>query len=111
MDNPSYLARRGQCLSRLNQIGHLVPLDDAPPLNFGFLEIDQKANGPARGSQIVDALRDRFIGEPIYTLQLNHQHVLDEDIGKVFSDVLALVIDSKRSLGGGLHSTEDEFSE
>jgi hypothetical protein len=36
-----------------------------------------------------------FVGEAIHTFQLDHQHVFDEDIGKVFSDTGALVDYSK----------------
>ena len=32
-------------------------MDDALPLDFGLLEIDRKTEGPAGGSQVVEALR------------------------------------------------------
>jgi hypothetical protein len=32
-----------------------------------------------------------LVGEALHTFQLHQQHVFDEDIGKAFSDILALV--------------------
>src|ERR1017187_4161039 len=54
------------------------PLDDTLPLDFRLLEIDQKTDGPAGDSQIVETLRSVLVGEPIYTFQLDDQHVFDE---------------------------------
>ena len=66
-------------------------MDDTLPLDFGLLEIDEKTEGPAGGSQIVETLRGVFVGEALHTFQLDHQHVFDEDISTVFSDRVALV--------------------
>ena len=70
-------------------------MDDALPLDFGLLEIDEKTDGPAGGSQIVETLRGVLAGEPLHTFQLDHQHALDEQVGKVFSHRLTLVDDCK----------------
>ena len=70
-------------------------MDDTLPLDLGLLEIDEKTNGPAGGSQIVETLRCVLAGEPFHTFQLDHQHVFDEQIGKVFSDRVTLVGDCK----------------
>ena len=66
-------------------------MDDPLPLDFGLLEIDQKTEGPAGGSQIVEALRGVLVGEALHTFQLDHQHVFHEEIREEFSDVVALV--------------------
>jgi hypothetical protein len=41
-----------------------------------------------------------FIGEALHALQFDNQHVFDQDIGIVCSDVLALIADGKRRLRG-----------
>ena len=70
-------------------------MDNALPLDFGLLEIDEKTDGPAGGSQIVETLRGVLAGEPLHTFQLDHQYVFDEQVGKVFSHRLTLVDDCK----------------
>jgi hypothetical protein len=37
-------------------------------------------------------LRGVLVAKPLNTLQLDHHDILDEQIGKVFSDVLAFVV-------------------
>ena len=54
-------------------------------LDLGFLEIDQQTQAPARGSQVVETLRNVFVGETLGTFQLDDQHFFDQDIGKVLS--------------------------
>ena len=66
-------------------------MDDSFPFDFGLLEIDEKTNGAAGGSQIVLTLRGVFVGETLDTFQLNHQHTFDQDIRKVFANGVALV--------------------
>jgi len=58
----------------------------------GFLEIDKQAQSLARGSQVVETLRGVFAGEPCGTSQLDHQYIFHEDIGKVLSHAMALMI-------------------
>src|ERR1035437_4886384 len=67
--------------------------DDTLPLDFRLLEIDQKTDGPAGDSQIGETLRSVLAGEPIYTFQLDDQHVFDEEICKVLSGRVAFVGD------------------
>ena len=74
-------------------------MDDALPLDFWLLEIDEKTDGAAGGTQIVETLRSVLAGEPIDTFQLDHQHVFDEEIRKVLSGRVALVGDCKRGFG------------
>jgi len=49
-----HLPRHGR---RLKLFGNRKSMDDALPLDFGILEIDEKTDGPAGGSQIVETLR------------------------------------------------------
>ena len=50
-----------------------------------------------------------FIGEALHALQFDNEHAFDEDIGIVFSDVLALIVNGKRRLSGSLDATKREF--
>ena len=85
-------------------------MDDTLPLDFGLVEIDEKTDGPTGGSQVVDTLRGVLTGQPFHTFQLDHQHVFDEQIGKVLSDRVTLVGDCKRSFGGSPDAAKTEFS-
>ena len=84
-------------------------MDDTLPLDFRLLEIDEKTDGPAEGSQIVDTLLGVLAGQPFHRFQLDHQHFFDEQIGKVLSDRVTLGGDCKRSLGGGPEAAKTEF--
>ena len=84
-------------------------MDDTLPLDFRLLEIDEKTDGPAGGWQIVDTLRGVLAGQPFHTFQLDHQHVFDEQIGKVISDRVTLVGDCKRSFGGSPKAAKTGF--
>jgi len=86
-------------------------MDDPLPLDFGLLEIHEKTNGPAGGSQIVETLRGVLAAEPFHTFQLDHQHVFDEEIRRGLSDRVTLVVDCKGSFGGGPDAAKAEFSE
>jgi hypothetical protein len=65
------LTAHPSCVTYFAILGDLKPIDDALPLDFGFLEIDKKTQGPARGSQIVETLRGVFVGETLDTFQLD----------------------------------------
>ena len=80
---------------RLNRLRWLVCLNDTPPLNFGLLETDQKANGPAGGSQVIEALRGVLVAKPFDAFQLDHEDIFHQDVSKVFPNGLALVTDGK----------------
>ena len=56
--------------------------NDSLPLDFGLLGIDEKAQGAAGGSQIVETLGCVFIGQTFGTFQLHHQRVLDRRSAK-----------------------------
>ena len=86
-------------------------MDDTLPLDFRLLEIDEKTDGAAGGSQIVETLRSVLAGEPIHTFQLDHQHVFDEEIRKVLAGRVALVGDCKLSFGDSPDAAKNEFSE
>jgi hypothetical protein len=60
-------------------------MDDTLPLDFRLLEIDEKTDGPAEGSQIVDTLLGVLAGQPF------------------------LVGDCKRSFGGSPEAAKTEF--
>ena len=64
----------------------LKAINDALPLDPGLLEIDEKTNGPAGSSQIIETLRGMFVGKTLYALQLDNQYVFDQNIRKIFSD-------------------------
>ncbi len=76
---------------RLTRLGNPKPIDDTLPLDFRLLGFDEKTEGPTGGSRIVQTLRGVLVGQALQAFQLDHQDVFDEDIGKVFSDVVALV--------------------
>jgi hypothetical protein len=84
-------------------------MDDALPFDLGLLEVDQKTQAEARGSQIIEALCRVLVGETVYALQFDHQYIFDEDIRKVFADALVLVSDGQRSLGGSPDAAKSEF--
>ena len=65
-------------------------MDDALPLDFGLLEIDEKTEGPAGSWQVVETLRGVFVREVLHTFQLDHQHVFDEEVSKVLSHRVTL---------------------
>ena len=85
-------------------------MDDALPLDFWLLEIDEKTDGAAVGTQIVETLRSVLAGEPIHTFPLDHQPVFDEEIRKVLSGRVALVGDCKRGFGDSPDAAKTEFS-
>ena len=86
-------------------------MDDALPLDLGRLEIDGKTDGLAGGSQIVETLRGVLAGEPLPTLQFDHQHAFDKEIGKVFSHRVALAGDCKGSFSKGSFSGSPDANE
>jgi hypothetical protein len=69
---------------RLQWLGNRESVDNPLPLDFGSLEIHQKADGTAGGPQIVEALGSVLAGEAVHTFQFHHQNIFHEDIGKVF---------------------------
>ena len=52
-----------------------------------------------------------FASQVLYALQLDHEHVLHENIGEVFSNIQALVGYGEASLGGGGNSAQSQFSQ
>ena len=103
-----HLPRHGR---GLKLFGNRKSMDDALPLDLGLLEIDEKTDGLAGGSQIVETLRGVLAGEPLHTFQLDRQHAFDEEIGKVFSHRVPLLGDCKGSFGGSPDAAKAEFSE
>jgi hypothetical protein len=52
-----------------------------------------------------------FAGEALDTLQLNYEHVLDEDVRKVLTYRLTFVSDYKGNLRDSADTAKAEFSE
>ena len=42
-------------------------------------------------------------------MRLDNEYIFDQDVGVVFSNILALIADGKRSLSGGPDAAESEF--
>jgi hypothetical protein len=79
--NDGYPAKSGA-----SRLGNLISVDDSLPLDLGFLEIDQQTQSSApEASQVVEALRGVLVGETLGTFQLDHQHILREDIGEILA--------------------------
>jgi hypothetical protein len=47
--------------------------------------------------------------EAIHTFHFDYEKILDEEVGKVLADRVALVADRQGSLGGGPDATEGQF--
>ena len=82
-----------------------LAVDDSLPLDIGLLEVDQKGQAQAGGLEIVDALRQVFVGETICAFELDEDAVLDQKVGQVFADTLALIEDWERRLGFHVQAT------
>ena len=87
----------------------LRPEDHSPPVDYGFLEIDQEAERAAGSVEIVEALREMFVGETIDAFYFDDEDAFDEDIGEKFSNAVTLVVDWKGCLGFGLDAAVREF--
>lgn len=81
-------------------------MDDSLPFDGWSLKIDQKTETPARGAQVVQALRCMLGRKAFDAFQFDHQHVFDKNIGVIFPHILAFVSNRKRSLRDCL-DTED----
>ena len=57
------------------------------------MKVDEKTNRPAGSAEIVQALCDVLIAEPLSTFQLDYEQVFDQDVGELFTDIVALVFD------------------
>jgi hypothetical protein len=63
-------------------VDHSLPFDGWPP------KINQETEALARGAQVVQALGGMLARQAFDAFQLDDQHVLDKNVGVVFSDVL-----------------------
>ena len=61
------------------------------------------------GLQVVETLRYVCIGEVIHAFQFDNEHVFDQDIGIVFSNIPAFIADGKRGLSGSPDAPKGEF--
>jgi hypothetical protein len=66
------------CLKRVGKVKN-----DSLPLDFKFLEIDEKAHGSAGGPQIVETLGSVLVGKTFGTFQFHSQRVLDQEIREI----------------------------
>ena len=86
-------------------------MNDPLPFNFRPLEIDQKTQAPPGCSEIIQALRRMLGGEPIHTLQLDNEFSLDQQVGEILSNNLALVANREGDFGLGFYAAKPKFSE
>ena len=56
-----------------DRLGGLEAVHDSLPLDFGVLEVDQKTEAEAGGSEIVEALRGVGCGEAIHAFDFYHK--------------------------------------
>ena len=94
--------------------GRLKPVgkakNDALPLDFGLLEIDEKAHGPAGGPQIVETLCGVLVGKAFGTFQFQHQRVFDKEIREILSHRMPLVDYGQRGFSGSPDASEAQLS-
>jgi hypothetical protein len=64
---------------------------------LGFWKIDEQTDQADGGAQVIQALRSVLDAKPLDAFQFEHKHALNENIGKIFSDVRALMMDRERS--------------
>jgi hypothetical protein len=74
--------------------------NDSLPLGFGFLEIDQQADGKAEGPEIVETLHHVLVVKPLDAFQLQDEDIFNDDVGEIFTDVMAFIADGKRGFLG-----------
>ena len=66
-------------------------MDDASPFHLGPAKIDQQGQVEPRDFQVVDALRQVLVGEPVDAFDFHKQAIFHHQICRVRADVLALV--------------------
>ena len=91
-----------------------VPVVFAPSGNLRSFRCEKsRLDGPSCvysvASQVVEALCGVLVPDGFHTSQLDHQHVFDQDIGKVFPGAPALAGYCKRSLGDSPDAPKTEF--
>jgi hypothetical protein len=64
---------------------------DALPLTLGSLKVDQKRDFEARGLQVIDALRQMLRSQFFGALEFDHNLILNQQIGEIFSEDPAFV--------------------
>jgi len=87
------------------------PKNNPLPFDFGFLEVNEKTESPAGGSEIVQTLRGVPARKTLDTFQLNDQHVFDGDVSKVFANAPALVVNTEGSLSRSPDTANAELPE
>ena len=86
-------------------------MDDPLPFNLWSLKVDQKTQAPPGRSQIVQTLSGMFRGKPIHALQLDNEFALDQQIGEILSNKLALVANREGDFCLSFYAAKHKFSE
>jgi hypothetical protein len=76
-----------------DRLGGLEAMHDSLPFDFGALEVDEKTEAEARGSQVVETLRGVAGGEAVHAFDFDYQEIFDNDVGEVLADGVAFVGD------------------
>jgi hypothetical protein len=82
--------------------------NDPLPFDSRIVKIDEQAKSQVRGPKIVEALRRVFTSQTIHTLQLDHQLILNDNVGNILSDHVTLIRNSQRSLGASPDAAKPE---
>jgi hypothetical protein len=90
--------------SWLELVNHALPFD------FRTLEVDEKADGEAGSAQIVKALSSVVRDEALDAFQFKYDAIFDQNIGKIFTDVVPLVRYLEGGLTGRFDAAKGEFS-
>ena len=77
----------------MNTNGHESPVDDALPLDLGFLKVDEQSQPKVGGLKVIDALSHMFVREAVDTLQFDEQTVFSNEVGHVIADTMSFVDD------------------
>ena len=69
--------------------------NNAFPFDLGLLEVNKKAKRTTGSAKIIETLRHMFIGKMVNTFEFDYEHVLNEDVRKIFSNRTSFVGDSE----------------
>jgi hypothetical protein len=59
------------------------------------LEIDEQCHAKTGGLQIIDALSQMFVAQPVHALQFQYDLLVDYQIGTIFAHILPLMSKSE----------------
>lgn len=84
-------------------------VDDAPPLDFGLLKVQEKSEFNTRRFQIVYALGNVLVREPIGTFQFDYELIFNKKVGKIVAYMMPFVDHGKRCLTSRAQSPRKEL--